>query len=741
MKSTKRYEFNFLDPSIGSWFKNKVIDRSRISEAECIKQGLPYVDSRGYIINTDCFRSAAVRRETLGSYTSYPKGSKGYADFWSEEKRRCREGLWLGQVRVSRYFYFFLNYYSMTLLDKDTKEERRTTPYWKKLTFDFFHLLEYCMVHKLNLSLIKPRSVGLTEAAASVGVCDFFVPLIDQFGEPTFKEHTYLASEMKYLNSADGLFNKMTKAVVWLNDKGQQYMYKPVHTQKNDEMLWKAGYRDKTTNQPHDTGGSIKCTVLTKPDDARAGRQAVIWWEESGANQKLSAALQVGLSLTNRFGETSGIHVIWGTSNADTRGVEAFGKVLSSPYSYGCVGFMNPWKGLEECNDIAVGKEFVSKVPLYPFEYMLKGNDSLDGRGYFITYLDVKGLDKDGNPDRVKAYELITEERRRKSAVSGADNDIMAFTADHPITMEEALYKKGTDFFNRRLLGLRHQELVLHKSQPLPDVGDVTVSKTREMKFVKDIRGKVQVLEPPIKDPVSGALKNLYIIGYDGIDAGTDNSQTGKNGSKMCAVVYKRMYGTSGSMVVAMYWSRPGDEREGYDEVLKLSQWYGAQVCIEDSKRSIVTYFRSKGEFSRLYTRPRIARMDMNKYKADSKVGVPANEKYIIHGLELMKHYVNDHCDNIYFPDLLNQMLEYTYEDKSKYDIIAAFMMALIADEDLRPAVESQAVQAPSHKIGHYRDSQGYKRFGKIPLSTNPIGNVKPRQDYYYDSEGTITYT
>lgn len=64
-------------------------------------------------------------------------------------------------------------------------------------------------------------------------------------------------------------------------------------------------------------------------------------------------------------------------------------------------------------------------------------------------------------------------------------------------------------------------------------------------------------------------------------------------------------------------------------------------------------------------------------------VGVPSTEAVIRHGLELVANFVNDYWHTIDYEEIVDQLLNYSYENKRKFDIVAALQMAEIADEDL----------------------------------------------------------
>ena len=66
---------------------------------------------------------------------------------------------------------------------------------------------------------------------------------------------------------------------------------------------------------------------------------------------------------------------------------------------------------------------------------------------------------------------------------------------------------------------------------------------------------------------------------------------------------------------------------------------------------------------------------------------------------------------------MLEQMLNYSYEAKRKFDIIAALGCCEIADEELSGVTPTNVSKASKEwkDIGYYIDVDGVKRFGIIP--------------------------
>lgn len=92
-------------------------------------------------------------------------------------------------------------------------------------------------------------------------------------------------------------------------------------------------------------------------------------------------------------------------------------------------------------------------------------------------------------------------------------------------------------------------------------------------------------------------------------------------------------------------------------------------------------------------------------------IGVPATEAIIKHGLELINNFVNDYCYSIDIDEMLEQLLKYSWENKRKFDIIAAMEMAEIADEELmniRPAAQDKLAKEWEN-IGWFTNEKAIK--------------------------------
>lgn len=90
--------------------------------------------------------------------------------------------------------------------------------------------------------------------------------------------------------------------------------------------------------------------------------------------------------------------------------------------------------------------------------------------------------------------------------------------------------------------------------------------------------------------------------------------------------------------------------------------------------------------------RPKSSLSDIKRGNSQM-IGVPATETIIKHGLELINNFINDYCYTMDSDEMLEQLLNYSYENKRKYDIVAALGMVELADEELM-AIPPQAVNS-----------------------------------------------
>lgn len=228
-------------------------------------------------------------------------------------------------------------------------------------------------------------------------------------------------------------------------------------------------------------------------------------------------------------------------------------------------------------------------------------------------------------------------------------------------------------------------------------------------------------------------MKNLYIAGIDSIDIGSEQtSEATKDPSKFCIVIKKRTFGMREPEYVAYYMDRPRDERIAYENAMKLMMYYNCQCNIEATRLTMVNWAKSKGWINYFMRRPRATYPDTSR-KISNAIGTPATVAIISHQTDLIAQYVEDYCQNIWFPEFLDQLNRYTDENKGKFDIIAAMGMCELADEELTGVIPTDAEPEQNNEwqdIGWYIDEYGVKRWGIIPKQNKQITNFNWEPDY-----------
>lgn len=146
---------------------------------------------------------------------------------------------------------------------------------------------------------------------------------------------------------------------------------------------------------------------------------------------------------------------------------------------------------------------------------------------------------------------------------------------------------------------------------------------------------------------------------------------------------------------------------------------------LEYTKISFQQFLIERKKEQLLMSRPEYAVSIKNRKKGLKRlIGVPGTEAVIKHGLELISAFLSDYYYTIEFSEMLEELLKYTYENKRKFDIVAALSCCEIGDEALTgitPAKQVSISKDTWQDIGYYIDENGYRRYGVIPTKNKTL--------------------
>lgn len=352
-----------------------------------------------------------------------------------------------------------------------------------------------------------------------------------------------------------------------------------------------------------------------------------------------------------------------------------------------------------------------------------KNDYTRDGKiqytGFFIPAhefaLDPKYLDNRGVTDRIRFREHYEKQR---SLMTGST--LMTYCAEHCFTPDEALLRQGDNIFNSELISDKLTRIRVHGEgvKPQPVILQWTDTAKTKIKATNVRESDLIVYEEPILGPDGEPYRNLYVAGIDAIDMGTSDSASDYDVSDFCIVIKRRVFGQLQPKYVAIYKARPREIKTAFETAMRLLIWYNCKALLEYTKISIQEYFRQHGKSHLFMERPEFAVSNKTRFSRNKKklIGLPATEAVIKHGLELIAMYVDDYCYEIDHEEILEQLLNYSYEAKRKYDIIAAMGCCEIADEELSGITPTtvNSVSKEWKDIGYYTDEYGIKRRGVI---------------------------
>ncbi len=403
-------------------------------------------------------------------------------------------------------------------------------------------------------------------------------------------------------------------------------------------------------------------------------------------------------------GDRVGTRIVWGTGGDSGNSVEGIRSMTNNPDSFNILKYRHNY---------TPSGEYIETAMFIPAHRIV--DHLLDSRGWC---------------DPEEAMNWYKKQRDLK-----ADDPklLIMYKAEYCFTIDEALSNQGDNMFPREELANQLVRIDIYKEVPTPERGFLTWeidrstgNRTGKVSWRSSPEGNILITEKPMISENDLAYKNLYVGGIDSIDIGTAdsaNTRTGKKGgetrvSDFCILIKKRVFGQSDPYYVAMYKDRPKDPREAYENAAKLLVWYNAKANLEASRTAILTYFRDKKYTNLLMKRPRATMPDVSKGNSNM-FGSPATVKVINHYRELIYDFCLDYSHTIAFREMLEQLLDYSDEDKKKFDIVAAMGYAELGDEELsaRRPEEVEHVKKEFRNVGWFTDSKGYKHYGKIPLT------------------------
>lgn len=515
--------------------------------------------------------------------------------------------------------------------------------------------------------------------------------------------------------------SKVWNALTWTDDHTDGGMLK-LSQVKNTEVLRKASYYKTNANGQKVEDGwmsQIQGITADKPNKIRGDRTDLLFYEEAGSWPQLRKAWIQGEALVAIQGQKFGIKLAGGTGGDSGASLEGLREMYYNPVTY----------------DI---------LP-YRHRYTSTGDEALTG--FFIPaflVINKEGyIDSRGYTDPIKGKQYYDSQRALKSSDPKA---LVDFMAEFCYNAEEAFSLEGDNKFNKVNIAEQLTNIRALKKCPPIERGYIEY-KFKEgahiqqnidgFKWIPNQNSKLQILEhpiwtlPPVEDengkvtwrPPTEKVRNLYVIGIDGIDIGAaQTSEATKDPSDFCLVVYKRAYGIEEPKFVALYKDRPNDVRECYKIAIKLAQYYNAVINIEATRQSIIPYARERKLLNLFMKRPRATLADSTR-NTNKQYGTPATPAIIDHQTDLIADYINDYYHLIWFDEMLDEFNRYTDENKKKFDIVAAVAMALLADEELQGTVPKvvEEVKDTWQDIGFYTDEYGRRRYGTLPRNASQI--------------------
>lgn len=647
----------------------------------------PITKDKGLDFDPTAFTEAAAHYKKYGKYTDLLPGTFAHLQHWKEEFRRCRDGYTVGDYTLTGENYFFLNYFRIpSVLDRKGKEaQEESFPTFLAKQYEYFHYLYMCRKLEKDGIAFKSRGVGASQIAASNCANAY-----------TFHEASRNIITAYSDNQVEDTLSKIWQELDFLNTQTEG-AFRRVRMKIDTQRKKKASKVDSDKNESG-WGSIIEGVTADEPRKLRGARTYSLYFEEAGSNPKLISTYVQSRALVEINGYRVGERYVFGTAGDQGPYLAGLKDMFYNPEEY----FMLPYR-----HNYTPDKSYTLTgyfIPSYTMWFGNPENPGFDSRGVV-------------DEERARAYYQNTWDKIKDP------KKLMQDKAEYCFTAEDAFILEGANNFDQERLADQKAALEVHKSVPKAQpcklhwqLTDGVPDINKRPTFEEGGTGKLTYSELPILDEHGIPFKDLYIIGVDGIDTDSATSTGQADVSKFCIVVFRKQFGLQPPKPVAIYKDRPKYIKEAWEMTLKLALFYNAKVLVEATRTTVIHYFRDHHKEELLMKRPSATANSSSRTNYKS-YGVPVPAHVIEHYLDLIEQYIADYCEQIQFPEMIDEFISYSYEAKRKFDIVAATGMALLGLEEILHKAVRPSFSKEKLNIGFTRNEFGQIQFGELNKS------------------------
>ena len=528
--------------------------------------------------NTHKWRELATFFQENEYYTDLVEETHDWNEFWDEEEKKIKEGLWIDGFYIPGLYYFYLNY--LPIYHKQLKKYEFPDVY--DMDYHTFLCLEHAMFLKKHFVVIKKRQAGFT--------LKFCVPLIRELfferGSPnylaTYEEAQVLKTWTEVIEPYREHLNTHT---AWYREFTPS---KPLNWRVAKQVISESG-RNITVGRKN----ILKGLILSKsPSKGVGGSASFIFADEAGVNPVLSKFIGYVKPMITLGDVATGTIIISGAVGELKHLEGGLKEYIQYPEKNGFYAVDNIW---DKDNEFS-GKKCGFFVP-ESWSYFGIDRDPTSefyGQPFF---------DEDGNSFVERATEYIL--KKRNGLIDEGEEADKFDISQKPLTLAECFQYRGdnvfpTDLINPQIAKVEKNEdhgtfidlyrtqdkVVKHKLLSKYDhkpILDHPIDPKR-----KDKDGVMQIWEFPPPN------RQTYGVYWAGVDIVRD-SESINSPSLNVIHIYKGSHNLSEEYtedrIVAKYMSRPKDKMDWFQKALLLLEWYNAEALVENN----VNWFIEQG--------------------------------------------------------------------------------------------------------------------------------------------------